>query len=84
MQFLCVGVVWCTSVFLCSFCLVGEQLMLMLVPPRCRQHSHVHHQFIGGDDINQTVHTVFAALLWHTPVLQEDIDRYGKFFDVVY
>jgi len=51
---------------------------------RCREHYRHHHQFIGGDNINQTIHTVFAALLWHTPVLREDIERYGNVFDVIY
>jgi len=51
---------------------------------RCRQHYRHQHQFIGGDDINQTVHAVFAALLWHTPVLREDVERYGEVFNAVY
>jgi len=41
---------------------------------------------IGGDDINQTIHAVFAALLWHTPVLLEDVERYGRLYtlDFIY
>jgi len=50
---------------------------------RCRDHhhhQHHHHRAVSGEEINQTVETVFAALLWHTPVLREDVERYGKFF----
>jgi len=61
-------------IFFCSGVVVSKWLSAV----RCRQH-HQNSQLIGGDDVNQTIHAVFAALLWHTPVLREDIERYSKF-----
>jgi len=58
-------------------------VFMFFLPYRCREHYRNHHQLIGGDSINRTVHTVFAALLWHTPVLREDIERYGTVFSII-
>ena len=65
---------FCEVFITCVWWVVDVWRLLII---RCSQH-HSRHQLMGGDDINQTVHAVFAALLWHTQVLWEDVERYGK------
>lgn len=47
---------------------------------RCQ--NQVQAPQMGGDDMNEAVISVFAALLWHTQILREELDKIdeGQFF----
>ena len=43
---------------------------------RCRENNTGPK--VGGADVEETVRAVFAALIWHTQSLREEIDKMSK------
>ncbi|XP_064626439.1 zinc finger ZZ-type and EF-hand domain-containing protein 1-like isoform X2 [Lineus longissimus] len=41
---------------------------------KCQEHCHSHHA--GGESLDSVVIGIFAALLWHTQALREDLEKY--------
>jgi len=58
-------------------------MMMMMMIYLCRV-KHNHHQLtnmppsIGGPEVDNVVIAAFAALVWHTPTLRQQISRYGN------
>jgi len=38
----------------------------------------------GGEVADQVILSIFSALLWHTPQLREDVEKYGILFLALY
>lgn len=36
---------------------------------------------IGGEDVTSAVTSVFAALLWHTQSLRDDVEKIGMYWN---
>ena len=47
---------------------------------RIRQHSCVlgTNLSVGGREVTEAIMAIFAALIWHTQSLREEIDAYGN------
>ncbi len=52
------------------------RILIIFYFNRCR--THCGYMNIGGEEITETVNSVFAALVWHTQVLREEVDRISK------
>ena len=45
---------------------------------RCQDNCKVIYPDMGGKEVSLAIRTVFAALIWHTQQLREDLERYSK------
>ena len=44
---------------------------------RCQERSVL--PAVGGEALSEVVSAVFAALIWHTQSLREELEKYGGF-----